>query len=73
MAENSNEMSSLDSNLNDFLKQVEIIQNELNKMPNRPRNLIEIKTKREKTEKIEELQEKINQVRRRIRELNNGM
>ncbi|MCQ2815876.1 MAG: hypothetical protein MJ252_01295 [archaeon] len=73
IAANSSEITNLDSDLNNLLKERDLIENEINRMPTRPRNLNEIRTKRGKTEMLEQIEEKINQIKRRIRQFNNGL
>ena len=69
--ENMNEMNSLDMELNALLKEKNMLENELFKFPERPRTLNEIKMKKEKNERIKNIEDRVNQIKMRIRILNN--
>ena len=69
--ENMNEMNSLDMELNALLKEKNMLENELFKFPERPRTLNEIKMKKEKNERIKNIEDRVNQIKMRIRMLNN--
>lgn len=69
--ENMNEMTSLEMELNALLKEKNLIENELFKFPERPRTLNEIKIKKEKNERIKNIEDRVNQIKMRKRMLNN--
>ena len=69
--ENMNEMTSLEMELNALLKEKNVIENELFKFPERPRTLNEIKMKKEKNERIKNIEDRVNQIKMRKRMLNN--
>ena len=66
-----NEMNSLDMEVNALLKEKNMLENELFKFPERPRTLNEIKMKKEKNERIKNIEDRVNQIKMRIRMLNN--
>ena len=66
------EILELDTSLVNLLKEKQNIENELFKYPDRPRNLNEMKAKKAKNETIEEIENKINKIKLRIRQLNNN-
>lgn len=69
---NKEEILELDTSLVNLLKEKQNIENELFKYPDRPRNLNEMKAKKAKNETIEEIENKINKIKLRIRQLNNN-
>lgn len=69
--ENMIEMNSLDMELNALLKEKTLLENELFKLPERPRTLNEIKAKKEKNEQIKAIEDRVGQIKMRIRALNN--
>ena len=68
--ENKDEVSVLEAELGARLKEMKLIEGELLKLPDRPRTLNEIKTKKEKNERLCQLEESVSKIRFRLRELN---
>ena len=68
--DNENENDNLDKQLSYLLIQKQILENSLFKLPTHLRSLNDIKTKKETTLKINKIEEQINQIRTRIRQLN---
>jgi hypothetical protein len=68
--ENKNEVAMLEAELGARLKEMKLIEGELLKLPDRPRTLNEIKTKKEKNERLCQLEESVSKIRFRLRELN---
>ena len=63
-------LKDLESDLSYFIAEKKKFENELLKMPEHPRNLVEIKGKAELNHKIEEAEHKINSIRMKIRNFN---
>ena len=63
-------LKDLDSDLSYFIAEKKKLENKILKMPEHPRNLIEIKTKDELNNKIENIEHKINSIRMKIRNFN---
>ena len=68
--EYNNENDNLDKKLSYLLIQKQILENSLLKLPIHLRSINEIKTKKEINSKISKIEEQINQIRTRIRQLN---
>ena len=65
--ENKNSLQILESKLSYLISEKKKYENELLKMPERPRNLNEIKAKKELNENINKAEAEINSIRTRIR------
>ena len=68
--ENKIETDNLENRLSILLNEKKNLENSLLKLPDRPRSLNDMKIKKETNEKITKIEEQINQIRTRMRQLN---
>jgi DNA mismatch repair ATPase MutS len=67
---NNNESILLETELASKLREIQLIENELRKIPDKPRTLNEIKLKKEKNEKLSQLEDTVSKLRQKLRQLN---
>jgi DNA mismatch repair ATPase MutS len=67
---NNNESVLLETELASKLREIQLIENELRKIPDKPRTLNEIKLKKEKNEKLALLEDTVSKLRQKLRQLN---
>ena len=67
---NNNECVSLETELASKLREIQLIENELRKIPDKPRTINEIKIKKEKNERLALLEDTVSKLRQKLRQLN---